>query len=402
MAGQEADDVAERFDIAVVGAGPVGLVGALALASGGRRICLVGPPPDRRDGRTAALLSPSVDLLRSLGAWDALSDAAAPLRRLRIVDDTGSLFRPPPVEFQCEEIGLEAFGWNVENARLADRLAGLVEAQPAIHWQRHLLTGFDVPDAARLRLADGSEVRADLVVAADGKASRVRNDAAIDVDEKRYPQGAVTAIFRHSRPHRDTSTEFHKRGGPLTLVPMAADGGEGWRSSLVWVTHPHHAKRLAALDDQALCRAVEAASHRLLGTMALDGARGMVPLGLMRAKRFKGDRLALAGEAAHVLPPIGAQGLNLGFSDIAALRDLLGGVEDPGEPAILSRYDRERRADAGFRGLAVDGLNRSLLSSSPLVDAARGLGLGLASRIGPLRRALMKAGLPPQRSGAAG
>ena len=390
----------QTFDIAVVGAGPVGLLGALAFARHGRRVCLVGPVPGGGDGRTAALLAPSVAQLEELALWPGLQPHAAPLRRLRIVDDTDSLFRPPPVEFASGEMGLDAFGWNIENARLAAALGEAVRAERAITWHEGVATDFASGDPAHLGLADGTRVAADLVVAADGRRSRVREAAGIDTREHRYRQSAVTAILRHERAHRDVSTEFHKRGGPLTLVPMPAREAGG-RSSLVWVTEPHHARRLVALEAPAFARAVEAACHRLLGAMELDGPRGCVPLAAVKAVRFAGERLALAGEAAHVLPPIGAQGLNLGFSDVAALRRLLAEGGDPGAPALLARYDRARRADAGLRALAVDGLNRALLSGSPLADAARGLGLGLVGRIGPLRRAVMRAGLPQAiRSGS--
>lgn len=383
----------QRFDIAVIGTGPVGLLGALAFARAGRSVALVGPVPQTGDGRTAALLAPSVAFLKSLDLWALLAPHAAPLRRMRIIDDTGGLFRPPPVEFEPEELGLDAFGWNIENARLTTMLAQAVRADATITWREEFVAGFVGGEPARLDLAEGGRIEALLVVAADGRRSRVRETAGIATHEHRYRQTAVTAILRHSGPHRDTSTEFHKRHGPMTLVPMPDDGA-GPRSSLVWVTEPHHAKRLAALDAPALSRAVEEGCHRLLGTMRLDGPRGAVPLAAMKAARFDGERLALAGEAAHVLPPIGAQGLNLGLSDIAALRRLIAEGGDPGAPALLARYDRERRPDAHLRALAVDGLNRALLSGSPLLDAARGLGLGLLGHIGPLRRAVMRAGLP--------
>lgn len=391
----------ESFEIAVVGAGPVGLLGALAFARAGRRTCLVGPLPPTRDGRTAALLGPSVPFLERLGLWPRLAPHAAPLRRLRIVDDSDSLFRPPPVEFSPEELDLDAFGWNIENARLADLLAEAIRADASISWREVFVEDFVAGEPARLVLADGSEIRADLVVAADGRRSRVRESAGIGTREHRYRQTAVTAILRHGRPHGEVSTEFHKRSGPLTLVPMPGDERPGWRSSLVWVTEPHHARRLAALDDSALAGAVEAACHRFLGAMELDGPRGAFPLAAVRAESFVGERLALAGEAAHVLPPIGAQGLNLGFSDIAMLLRLLAEGGDPGAPARLARYDRARRADARLRAFAVDGLNRALLSGSPLLDAVRGFGLGLVGRIGPLRRAVMRAGLPQRIAAAA-
>lgn len=394
--GKRRTDVTERYDITIVGPGPVGLLAALSLAPG-RRVCLVGPLAEGRDGRTAALLAPSVEMLADLGVWPALAPHAAPMTHMRIVDDSDSLFRPPPVEFAASEVNLEAFGWNVENARLTAALAEAVAADSRIEWRRVLLQDVTAGECARLTLADGETIEADLVVAADGRRSRVREAAGIEVREHRYRQTALTTILRHQRSHRNVSTEFHKRAGPITLVPMPPGERPGWRSSLVWVAEPHHAKRLLSLGDEGFATAVELISHRVLGSMEVDGPRGSVPLGAMKAKRFVGERLALVGEAAHVLPPIGAQGLNLGFTDVSTLHRLLAKGRDPGDPATLGLYDRTRRADVRLRSIAVDGLNRSLLSGSPLVDAARGIGLGLLGRIGPLRRAVVRAGLPRPR-----
>lgn len=384
--------MSDRYDVAVVGAGPVGLAAALAFAQAGLATCLLGPAPERRDGRTAALLAPSVELLGGLGLWPAIAAEAGALRVLRIVDETGSLFRPPPVAFRAAEIGLEAFGWNIENARLAAILAEAARRQPGLDWSTDLVRDVAVDDLARLTRADGSRVSASLVVASDGRRSRVREAAGIGTRERAYRQSAFTTILRHERPHEDASTEFHTRSGPFTLVPLP-----GPRSSLVWVTVPRHAERLLAASDDDLASAVEEAAGSILGRMSVDGPRGTYPLAAMSVDSYVGPRLALAGEAAHVLPPIGAQGLNLGFADVAALARLVASARDsgtdPGAAAGLADYARERRRDVGLRALAVDGLNRSLLAGLAPLDAARGLGLGLMGAIGPLRRAVMRAGL---------
>ena len=383
-----------RFDAAVVGAGPVGLAAALALSGMGLRTILIGPVPERRDGRTAALLRGSVDLLAGLGIWPALQEEAGALRAIRLVDATDSLFRPPPVTFRASEIGLDAFGWNVENARLSEVMAQAV-GRAEIARREALVGGFAATDeTAQLLLADGSSIEASLVVAADGRSSRVRRQAGIAVRERRYPQAAFTVVLRHERDHDGVSTEFHTRNGPVTLVPLP-----GRRSSLVWVTLPRHAARLMEVDEANLAQAVEGAVRSLLGRMEVAGPRGTVPLASLSAERLVSHRLALAGEAAHVLPPIGAQGLNLGFADVSALASSLrasgrDGRIDPGRDGVLSRYARARRLDTRVRSLAVDGLNRILLSDLPPLDAVRGLGLGLVGHVGPLRRAVMRAGLP--------
>ncbi|MDB5512025.1 MAG: ubiquinone biosynthesis hydroxylase, UbiH/UbiF/VisC/COQ6 family protein [Enterovirga sp.] len=378
-----------HVDVAVVGAGAVGLAAALALARAGCATALVGPAPEGSDGRSAALLAGSLRFLASLGVGPAIADVSAPLASMRIVDDTGSLFRPPPVVFGAGELGLSAFGRNIENAALVRVLAEAARAQPGLTWTEQVATGLG-PQGAVL-LADGGSVAATLVVAADGRRSRMREAAGITARHNAYPQAALTLVLAHERPHGDTSTEFHTRSGPFTLVPLP-----GHRSSLVWVGRPEESERLHGLDDAALERAVWRASHGLLGRVRIDGPRGLVPLSLLSVDRLGAGRVVLVGEAAHALPPIGAQGLNLGLADVASLArivaDATGGAGL--EPAaVLQRYGRDRMRDVRLRSVAVDGLNRALLSGLLPADAMRGLGLGLLARIGPLRRAVMRAGL---------
>jgi 2-octaprenyl-6-methoxyphenol hydroxylase len=375
-------------DVAVIGAGPVGLVAALSFAQAGLSVRLVGPAPTAQDGRTAALLDGSLRLLETIGIWPGLAAEAAPLRVMRLVDDTGSLFRPRPVTFSSKEIGLEAFGWNVENATLTAALAGAVGQAGTIEWTESLASGFVAGEPARVTLENGEAIEARLVVAADGRRSRIRERAGIGAHLHPYPQRAVTTILRHAREHGDASTEFHTRAGPFTLVPLP-----GRRSSLVWVTSPHHAERLLRLGDDELARVIERQSQNLLGAIEIDGPRGCVPLASQSVDRLVAPRLALVGEAAHVLPPIGAQGLNLGFADVAALARLVTDAPDPGAETVLRRFERERRGDVRLRSAAVDGLNRALLSDLVPVDALRGLGLGILAHVGPLRRFVMRAGL---------
>lgn len=386
----------DTFDIAVVGAGAVGLSAALAFARDGYRTALVGGLDVRRDGRTVALLNGSIRFLDAIGAWSALSDVAAPLETMRIIDDTGSLFRPPPVAFSAGEIGLDAFGWNIENATLVEGLAEKARQQDNLTLIPEQATAFEARGAAAaVSLKDGSEVRAGLVAAADGRNSMLRQSAGIEVRTWSYPQSAVTAILAHDRDHRDSSTEFHTRHGPFTLVPLP-----GRRSSLVWVTSTEEAQRLAALDDDALARRIERQAQSLLGAMRLDGPRGLVPMRGLSVSRFWAPRLALVGEAAHVFPPIGAQGLNLGFRDVASLRDAVvdSGGEGlaAGEEETLKRYQRGRDLDVRLRTAAVDSLNRTLLTGLLPADFLRGAGLLALSNIGPLRRAVMREGVLPR------
>jgi 2-octaprenyl-6-methoxyphenol hydroxylase len=186
--------------------------------------------------------------------------------------------------------------------------------------------------------------------------------------------------------------EFHTRFGPFTLVPLP-----GRRSSLVWVCEPQEATRLAALDDASLADEIERRSHSVLGNIAIESGRGLFPLSGMTARRFAGGRVALVGEAAHVIPPIGAQGFNLGLRDAAAIAKIAAEAVadgcDPGAADVLESYCRQRRKDAESRTLAVDLLNRSLLTNFVPFQAVRGLGLTLLGSVGPLRRALMREGV---------
>lgn len=379
----------QHCDIAIVGAGAVGLAAALALAGAGREVVLFGPASAPRDGRTVALLDGSWRLLEALGLAEALDTVAAPLAVMRLVDDTGSLFKQPPVEFKAAELGLPAFGWNIENAALVEAMAAKATAEPRIRMIPQNVTEI-MADAASVRLSgDGfTQIEARLVVGADGRKSRVREAAGITARDWSYPQVALTAILSHRREHRDASTEFHTRSGPCTLVPMP-----GRRSSLVWLLKPGEAERIAGLDDIAFARAVERQTHSILGAMTVAGPRGRVPMGGLSVDRFAEARMALIGEAAHVFPPIGAQGLNLGLRDVAALRDAVAGTEDPGEEAPLAAYDRSRQADVRLRTGAVDALNRTLLTDLLPADLMRGAGLLALSRIAPLRRLVMRHGL---------
>jgi 2-octaprenyl-6-methoxyphenol hydroxylase len=385
----------DSYDIAIVGAGAVGLSAALAFARDGFRTALIGGLDTRRDGRTVAMLNGSIRFLEALDVWPTLAPEAAPLETMRIVDDTGSLFRPPPVSFSCREIGLDAFGWNIENATLVEKLAEAARGYDKLTHLPQQAAGFEPGVAgAAITLADGRTIGASLVVAADGRNSRLRQGAGIGTRTWSYPQSAVTAILAHDRDHREASTEFHTRHGPFTLVPLP-----GRRSSLVWVTGAKNAEQLAGLDDEALARAIERQAQSLLGAMRIDGPRGLVPMSGMSVDRYWSGRLALVGEAAHVFPPIGAQGLNLGFRDVASLRDAVVDASDEGREIgsdeTLSQYQRGRDLDVRLRTAAVDSLNRTLLSGLIPADFLRGAGLLALSNIGPLRRAVMREGVLP-------
>lgn len=380
----------------VLGGGPAGLTAAIALAQGGIATVLVGRRPAAGDNRTTALLAGSVTALATLGVWELCADRAAPLKVMRIVDDTGRLWRAPEVKFAAQEIGLDAFGYNIENRHLVEALERRAGALPQLRLlEDDVLVVEPGERSVTLALGSGQTLQAPLVVGADGRRSLCREAAGIAVEEHRYPQVALTVSLRHSRPHRDTATEFHTPSGPFTLVPLP-----GQRSSLVWVLEPGDAEELAALDDADLADEIERASHSILGKIEVEPGRGRFPLVRATARRFARNRIALVGEAAHVIPPIGAQGLNLGLRDAAAISEVAAAAihagHDIGGINALARYETMRRADIGSRTLAVDLLNRTLLTDFLPVQGLRGLGLYLLDRIGPLRRALMREGVAPR------
>jgi len=312
---------------------------------------------------------------------------AAPLRRIRIADGTRRLLRAPEVTFDAGEIGLPAFGYNVANADLVAALERAVAKRGVIR-KNALADSAIVKGNVTIRLSTGQSVTAGLVVAADGRRSRMRDAAGIEVDTWSYDQAALVCNVRHTLPHRDTSTEFHTEHGPFTLVPLA-----GNRSSLVWVDRPQESSRRLALPDDAIAAEIEERSASILGAVVVEGSRQVFPLSGMTARRFAASRVAVVGEAAHLFPPIGAQGLNLGLRDVAALVDVVGEAPDPGDAGHLVAYDRARRAEVLSRTVAVDALNRTLLTDFLPVQALRGFGLFLLDRIPALRHAAMRQGL---------
>jgi 2-octaprenyl-6-methoxyphenol hydroxylase len=389
-------DRPDTCEVAVVGGGPAGLTAAIALAGAGVATALVAGRPARVDNRTTALLAGSVTALEAIGVWAGCRAEAAALRVMRIVDDTDRLWRAPEVRFEAAEIGLEAFGWNIENRHLVAALQARAGELPALARIDDAAGAIAIGDNdVTVALAGGGALTARLIVGADGRRSICRAAAGIETEHRSYPQTALTFSLAHGQPHHDISTEFHTSQGPFTLVPLP-----GGRSSLVWVVAPEEAERLGERDAARLEEEIERRSHSILGKIEVEPGHGAFALGVETARRFAARRIALIGEAGHVMPPIGAQGLNLGLRDAATVSELVVAArrngEDIGGTTLTDAFDRLRRTDVTTRAMAVDLLNRSLLSDFLPLQGARGLGLYLLERIGPLRRAMMREGVAPR------
>lgn len=390
----------ETTDILVSGGGIAGLITAAAFgAQGFSTLCVDPAPPVTEEGaegadlRTTAFLTPSVALLGRIGLWDRLLPHATPLQIMRIVDAGGA--RPVARltrDFDATEIGDQPFGWNLPNWLLRREISARLAGMENVRFQPGTGTAAVVArdEGALVTLTDGRRIRARLLVGADGRDSPVRQALGIGVRTFRYGQKALAFAVTHDVPHGNVSTEIHRSGGPFTLVPLPDRDGQPC-SAVVWMENGREVARLAALPPAAFEAELNARSAGVLGRLTLATRLTQWPIISQIADRFTGPRTALIAEAAHVVPPIGAQGLNMSLADLTALIDLSG--DDPGSAASLAAYDRARRPEAFARLLGIDALNRaSQASLRPLRDL-RAAALGGLYGIAPVRRLMMRAGL---------
>ena len=391
----------DRTDIFISGAGIAGMILAALLARRGHAVTVCDPatPPedieDRdSDLRSTAYLAPSIAVLTEAGLWERLSPDATPLEALRVMDSTGWPPRQTATRtFRPEDLDLPAFGQNVMNWRAHRTLLTALRDEPRVDLR--LGTGFASMLAreseVRVTLTDGSRLSAALVIGADGRASPVRAAAGIGVNDRRYGQKALAFACTHADPHDHVSTEVYNGGGAFVTVPLPDHDGRP-ASSIVWMSTGPEIQSLRTLDDDTFNERLTQRALHIMGPMERITPLRTWPIVTRTATALTARRTALVAEAAHVLPPIGAQGLNTSIADIAALADAIAGG-DPGRDAALDTYARKRHRDMALRSTAIDAYNRLCRAEAGPLQSLRAAGLKAVHDLAPLRKRVMLAGM---------
>lgn len=392
-----------EYDIVVSGGGVAGLTAAALFGQAGFSVLCVDPAPPitERDSkgadlRTTAFLQPAQALLERAGLWQRLAPHAADLQIMRIVDAGGVTPQPRVVkEFDATDISDQPFGWNLPNWLLRREFVAHLEEMENVDFRPGTGTAslFTREAEARVGLSDGARVRCKLVIAADGRNSPIREAAGIPVKTTRYGQKALAFAVTHPIPHQNVSTEVHRSGGPFTLVPLPDHEGRP-SSAVVWMEEGPEALRLSKLEPEAFEEAMNERSCLLFGPLTLASRRTLWPIISQVAERLSGERVALVAEAAHVVPPIGAQGLNMSLGDMRVLLELAEAAPDKlGNREMLDTYHSRRHLEIRARVAGIDALNRaSMMSAQPLRDV-RAMGLNAIYSLAPVRKTLMQMGL---------
>ena len=398
----------KRFDVAVVGAGLSGKLLALALDQAGFSVALIdraapGTPVD--DGRTTALAYASVRLFKRLGLWDTLGPKTEPITDILVSNgEPKDRFRPGgltggQLHFPSALLGMTngepdepALGYIAENKDMLEAFDKAAATSSITELFGAAVEDYDAPQDqghGTLRLADGTEIETQLVVACDGRRSPLRERMKLSTLSWEYPQTAIIFNIAHEKPHHGVAHEVFYPDGPFAILPMPNNC-----SSIVWTERKGAARSYLALDDQAFLVAARERIGDHLGDIKLASPRQSYPLSLVYAPKLISERFAVAGDAAHGIHPIAGQGFNLGIKDIGVMVDVLSDAQsaglDIGHGAVLANYDRWRRFDSASLSLGTDVLNRLFSNNFGPLKHARGLGLGLVQRIDPLRKTFMR------------
>ena len=390
-------------DIFISGGGIAGLTAAATFGSAGFDVVCssadTSPPRAEtfpRDNRTTAFLQPARSTLEKAEVWSRVSENAAALQVLTILDAgcPGNEVRFE-VRFDSAELSDRSFGWNIANRVVRQAFVDRLSELPNVLLKSGSRTRQVFPRTRDVvvDLTDGSAISCRLLIGADGRQSHVRNAAGIGVETWDYGQVALAGSVFHDQPHGSESFEIYRSGGPMTLVPMASEPGR-FRSALIWVDTAREVELLSRLPQSEFNRELTARSCGVLGNLEVAGPPSCWPVVGQLAHRLTGQRTVILAEAAHVVPPIGAQGLNMSLADIQTLFDVItSSDQDPGSEAVLGRFSRRRWPDILARVAAVELLNRAAIAGNPVISSIRLNALRTLRRNAALRRPLMRAGL---------
>ena len=386
----------QRQDLVIGGAGFAGLALAIALRQGlGRAFTVTVVDPAlgaaaSKDPRASAIAAAARRLFEAIDVWDAVDGVAQPILDMVVTDSKlDDAVRPTFLTFGGEVEAGEPFAHMIENRHLIDALVAKAR-ELGVDLRAGAVAGFEnAANAIDVTLADGEKISARLLVGADGARSKIRETAGIATHGWNYDQSAIVTTVAHEREHHGRAEEHFLPAGPFAILPLT-----GKRVSIVWTETTSEAERIVALPDDEFHVELEKRFGLHLGDLKVTGARRPFPLGLFTAREFIAERLALVGDAAHIIHPIAGQGLNMGLRDIAALAEAIADAArlglDIGAPDVLTRYQRWRRFDTMTMGVATDGLNKLFSNSSDVLRLARDVGLGLVERIPALKRVFIR------------
>lgn len=385
-----------RADVLIAGGGFAGLALAIALRQGlGESFAVTVADPalasvQSKDPRASAIAAAARRLFETIGAWDAVASTAQPILDMVVTDSKlNDAVRPAFLTFGGEVEEGEPFAHMIENRLLIDALVAKAKDE-GVDLRANAVGSFETSaSSVEATLANGETIKARLLVGADGARSQVRERAGITTHGWNYDQSALVFTVEHERDHNGRAEEHFLPAGPFAILPLT-----GKRSSIVWTETAREAGRLLALPDNEFHAELEKRFGLHLGDISVAGPRRAYPLGLHTARSFIAERLALIGDAAHVIHPIAGQGLNMGLRDAAALAETIADAArlglDPGSADTLERYQRWRRFDTMTMGVATDGLNRLFSNRSDVLRLVRDVGLGLVERMPALKRVFIR------------